>query len=122
MHLNQGPERNEMESDHTNNRISDLRLWILLDQARFVIGRLHEMELAQYGVTVPQASILQAIMSHGNEVGLQELGEKRMRQHYSIFSLINRMIKSGLIEQVTNSRDKGYRIIITEKGREVSAQ
>lgn len=50
---------------------------------------------------------------------LQELEEKRMRRYHTIFVIINRMIKLGLIVQEKSSQDKKYRIIITEEGQEL---
>jgi DNA-binding MarR family transcriptional regulator len=119
-HLNQYKEELVLpKKDETEAGINDTQLWVLLDQVGFAVSRLREMELARFGLTVPQAFILHAVVSRGGKMTLQELEEKRMRRYHTIFVIINRMIKLGLIVQEKSSQDKKYRIIITEEGQEL---
>jgi DNA-binding MarR family transcriptional regulator len=97
----------------------DYDLWSLLDRVGFAMTRLRDLELTQLGLTAPQSSILYAIQQHNGEMTLQELEDHRMRQHHSIFILINRMIKMGLIRQIKTPGDRKYKIVITPEGEEI---
>ena len=68
-------------------------LWVLLERARFAISRLRELELAQFGVTIEQASILNIITKNGGAVTAKDIEDVTMRQQHSISSLVNGMIK-----------------------------
>jgi DNA-binding MarR family transcriptional regulator len=118
-HLKNKDEKGKFERNKADQEANiDYFLWTLFDRFGFAITRLRELELAQIGLTVPQAAILHALTSHGGEMTLQELEERRMRQHHSIFILINRMIKMGLITQEKNTQDKRFKIRITKEGQE----
>lgn len=119
-HLKKPAEESEQpEAPGLDGNLTDTQLWALLDQVGFAVSRLRELELARFGLTVPQASILHAVVSHGGKITLQELEGKRMRQYHTIFVIINRMIKLGLIVQEKSNQDKKYRIVMTEKGQEL---
>ena len=98
---------------------SDFDLWVLLEQTRFAICRAKELELAKINLTVIQASVLYTLRVKGGEATQKEIAEFTMRQHHSVSTLINRMIKSGLLKKVKYSGDKGTRIAMTEKGQEL---
>lgn len=115
-HDNQNPDNATGEDPKS---ATDYDLWILFDRVGFAVSRLRELELARFGLTTPQAAILYALQNNKGEMTLQEIENKRMRQHHSIFILINRMIKMGIISQVKNSKDKKDKIVITQEGQEI---
>ena len=96
----------------------DWNLWVLLDQTRFAICRARELELAKSKLTIIQASVLYTIQFKGGEITQKQISEFTMRQHHSVSTLINRMIKRGLIKKVKHTGEKGTKIAITEKGKE----
>ena len=100
-------------------RLTTRRLWTLLDQTVFAITRLRELELAQFGLTLPQSSILHGIVEHGGAWTLQGLEKNRMRQHHSISTLVNRMVKIGLVEKARAPSGKRYLITISREGKRI---
>ncbi len=96
--------------------ISDYDLWILFDRVGFAISRMREIELSQFGLTLPQASILHALQTHAGSMTLPEVEDFTMRQPHSIFMLIKRMVKIGLISYTRDRHGKKNQLSITEKG------
>jgi DNA-binding MarR family transcriptional regulator len=108
------------KNKRTENPIkSDFDLWVLLEQTRFAICRAKELELAKINLTVIQASVLYTLRVKGGEATQKEIADFTMRQHHSVSTLVNRMIRSGLLKKVKYSGDKGTRIAMTEKGQEL---
>jgi DNA-binding MarR family transcriptional regulator len=58
------PETTELE-DGDGGAFTSYRLWAALDSARFAISRLRELELARFGLTVEQSSILRVLAGRG---------------------------------------------------------
>ena len=105
-----------------NKKINNLKtlpdedLWCLLVRTWFAILRLRQVELARFGLTVEQSSIL-ALLRHSRSTTAKELENATMRQQHSISTLINRMIKSGLVGRDKSPTEKRHRIFITEEGK-----
>jgi DNA-binding MarR family transcriptional regulator len=122
-HLSQkkaNPETNRKNNSATP--VTNYDLWILFDRVSFAISRLREIELAQCGLTLPQSAILTALQTQHGSMAISELKEYTMRQPHSIFMLLKRMIKMGLIEQTKDPRKKKIIIKITRKGQELDLQ
>ena len=85
--------------DKAEDRLSGYRLWMYLNTVRFTISRLRELELAHIGITVEQSSILQVLLDMGTSGKLKDLEYATLRQHHSISTIINRMIKQNLVVQ-----------------------
>ena len=98
--------------DFSNNH----KIWTLFDSAHFAISRIRLLEIAQFGLTKEQSQILYIIHTNGGAVTIDQISDFSMRQHHSIYTLINRMIKVGLVRKVKNSKDKIIRIAMTKKG------
>jgi DNA-binding MarR family transcriptional regulator len=101
------------------NHLSNLRIWVYLDRARFSVYRLREIELSQFGLTVEQNLILNILLSHGGSTTPQKIEELTMRQHHSISALINRMINNKYVTKQKNTRGAGSEIVITQNGQEL---
>jgi DNA-binding MarR family transcriptional regulator len=122
-HLSQKKANPEINRKISRARIvTDYDLWILFDRVGFAISRLREIELAQFGLTLPQSAILDALQTHHGSMAIPELKEYTMRQPHSIFMLLKRMVKMGLIEQPKDPRKKKNLIVITRKGEELDRQ
>lgn len=96
----------------------DFELWRLFDRTRFMIGRLREMELAEFGLTPEQNHVLYILNRHGGKTSINKIVEVTQRQHHSISTLINRMTKQGLVSKVKTPDDnRKYVIVVTKKGQ-----
>ena len=93
--------------------------WTILDRTRFVVARLRELELAQFGLTIEQSAILKMLYMCGGSISTKVLEEFTMRQHHSVSTLINRMIAMRLVTKVRYKGEKRYTITITREGEEL---
>jgi DNA-binding MarR family transcriptional regulator len=93
-------------------------LWVILDSAHFAISRSRFLEIAQFGLTPEKAQILHVLQSHGGAVPQSRFSDYTMRQHHSVSSLINRMIKEGLLKKVKYSGERTFTVLMTKKGKD----
>lgn len=105
----------ETRGDTVN--ISIRELWSLFDRAHFAVARLRELELAQHGLTIEQASILYILTRLGGRATVKELENETMRQHHSISVLVNGMTRMGLVYKIKDTDNRRYRITISEEGQ-----
>jgi len=96
--------------------LANTKFWAILNGARFAIYRLRELELAQFDLTIEQSSILFILKDHGGSTNIQELIDETMRQPNSVYTLINRMSKMGLVSKIERSDEKRVIIAITQQG------
>lgn len=109
-----------MTVDQTNpnhKREIDNYLWVLLQQARSTLSRARDLELAQYGLTIEQMSILHTLMINGGSATIDEIAATTVRQKNSVTTLVERMSKAGLVKKEKSKQDKKYRISLTEKSQ-----
>jgi DNA-binding MarR family transcriptional regulator len=95
---------------------SVIKLWSILNYTKFAISRLRELELAKFGLTMEQSSILHIIVDHGGTVTIKEIIDETMHQPNSIYILLNRLRKMGLIRNVEPKENGGTSISLTEEG------
>ncbi len=100
---------------------SDYLLWSRLDSARFAVSRLRELELAPFGLSVEQATIMRVLHDHADSLTFRDLEDATLRQHHSVSTLVNRMTKMGLTRIEAKPRRERYRISITSKGKNLLA-
>lgn len=98
-------------------QFSSYRLWSSLDATRFAISRLRELELARFGLTVEQSSVLRVLNDRGTPVKARDLENATLRQHHSISALVNRMTRGNLVAKEIRRGEKSHRILITDRGR-----
>jgi len=110
-------EKREFRSHDTLN---DAYLWGLLDHAKSLVARARELELSEYGITIEQMSILHALLINKGSATLDEIASIIVRQHNSVSTLVNRMAESGLVKKEKQNNDRKYRVIITEKARNIA--
>ncbi len=104
------------------SRFSGYQLWATLDATRFAISRLRELELSRFGLTVEQSSILMGLAGLRAAVKTKYLEDATLRQHHSVSTLINRMMRMGLVAKERRPGERGYRISITDTGRDLLGQ
>jgi DNA-binding MarR family transcriptional regulator len=97
--------------------LTDHELWSLVDRVRFAISRSRDLELAQFGLTIEQSSILYILSNRGGPTTTRDLEDITMRQHHSITSLINRMIRTGLVCREKSEAGRGSVIVMTPDGQ-----
>jgi DNA-binding MarR family transcriptional regulator len=93
--------------------------WVLLDRTRFAISRLRSLELARFGLTIEQTSILHITSKNNEIVTSRELENLTMRRQHSISSLLKGMTGLGLVSREKNEGEKRSRILITKTGRKL---
>ena len=93
-------------------------LWRLLDHTRFMISRLREKELDEFGLTPEQVHILDIISHTKGYTTINDIVEITQRKHNSISTQIDRMAKQGLVSRKRNSVDnRKYEITITKEAK-----
>jgi len=116
------PPRTPKWQEIKRNRLSNYRLWMYLNTVSFTISRLRELELAHFGITVEQSSILKVLIDSGKPVTSKYLENATLRQHHSISTIINRMMKLNLVDRERKPGEKSSRIFLTDNGRLVLSQ
>jgi len=97
------------------NRELDNYLWIALQRARSVVSRARDLELAQYGFTLEQMSILHTLMISGGSATIDEIATTIVRQKNSVTTLVERMSRAGWVKKEKIKPNKKYRISLTEQ-------
>jgi DNA-binding MarR family transcriptional regulator len=110
---NEIPERPKPKYD---TQLSVIKLWSILNDTRFAISRLRELELAKFGLTMEQSSILHIIVDHGGMVTIKEIIDETMHQPNSVYILLNRIRKMGLICNTEQKERSSTLISLTEDG------
>ena len=93
-------------------------IWVLFDRTHFAVARSRLLELAQFHLTKEQAQILYVLRFYGGSTNMTQIAAFTMRQRHSVSTLVDRMEKVGLVKKVKVPNKKGYKVIITNKGRE----
>ena len=95
-------------------------LWVLLRRSTHVIMRARDQELKKYGVSSVGAAVLDVVSSMDDKATSTAISEKLLREPHSIYLLINRMVKKGLLNKHKDAKQKNIvRVSLTEKGHEV---
>jgi DNA-binding MarR family transcriptional regulator len=102
-----------------SNKIKEFSSWMLFNLARNSVYRLRELELAQFGLTVEQSTILYLLMSRGGSATAKTIEYLTLRQHHSISTLINRMIKMNLVAKKKSPDSQKFEIVITKHGEDL---
>jgi len=62
-------------------------------------------------------SILYALLNCGGSATIDELAAIIVRQHNTVSTIVNRMVKTDLVKKVKRTQSKKYMVQITEKGK-----
>jgi DNA-binding MarR family transcriptional regulator len=107
------------ENDNETFTINDFDLWVLMDRARMTIGRTSQLEVASHGLTIEQAGILDELLRGHGSATIAEIVNATGKQYNSVTTLVNRMVKNGLVEKKRNGNSGRYLILMTDKGKEM---
>jgi DNA-binding MarR family transcriptional regulator len=111
--------KNDIQEYDEEKKPTGFELWLFLNRTRNTIYRLRELELAQFDLTVEQSAILYLLISRGGITTAKTIEDNTMRQHHSISTLINRMIKMDLVAKRKNPESKKNEILITKYGEDL---
>ncbi len=101
-----------------NKIITEYSIWMLFSLSGNAVYRLRELELAQFGLTVEQSTILYLISRRGS-ITLKTIEILTSRQHHSISTLINRMVKMRLVTKTKNTESSKFEILLTAHGKDM---
>ncbi|OGO14748.1 MAG: hypothetical protein A2Z02_06925 [Chloroflexi bacterium RBG_16_48_7] len=94
----------------------DVNLYILLNQARNIIYNAVEAELKHLSTSHSQITILTILSRENKPVTLDELANWSQKDFSSVFTLIRRMEKKGLVKRIKKTGEAKTFITITRKG------
>ena len=98
----------------------DYDLWLLFARTHYHIKRARSKELSQYALSPEQAGILYYIHSCGNNAISLDISRWMLREPQTITSIIDRMVKKGLIKKARDKERKNViRLSLTDKGEQV---
>jgi DNA-binding MarR family transcriptional regulator len=103
-----------------HDSINDRYLWGLLEHCRSIVVRARELELAKYGISIEQMSVMHALLIHGGSTTLEDISKITVRQYNSVSTLVNRMCAAGLITKEKMENQKKFKITLTEKARKIT--
>ncbi len=106
-----GPEVEKLD-DRTRN------LFVLFDQTRDTLIHAIELELAQSKMNYPQARVLYILTRDPSGMTQVQMSKWLSRNLNSVSTLINKMVKKGLVKKLRNKDDGKIYVIATEKGAE----
>jgi len=94
-------------------------LWTLLHQTSDAMLRAWQKELNLIGITTEQAAALFVIQAIQGPATPAEISRWLFRQPHTVFGLLNRMEKDGLVTQTKDLERKNLvRVALTPKGRQ----
>lgn len=94
-----------------------LRLWITLARAYLTVSREVGAKVVEYGLTVPQFGILEAL-HHLGPLSLGELAEKLLVTGGNITYVMDRLEEQGLVYRERSAEDRRVvRAHLTDEGR-----
>jgi DNA-binding MarR family transcriptional regulator len=96
----------------------DYDLWLLLARTHYRVKQARTGELRRYGLSPEQAGIIYYVFSSGNNAMPIEISRWMMREPQTITSILDRMVKKGLIRKNhDHQRRNVVRISLTDKGK-----
>jgi len=93
--------------------------WAEMSVTSTILRRAWEMELAQVGLTVPQALVLTIVVGSPEPITPMKLSKLLHREPHTISALLTRMEAQGLVKKERNlERGNWVRVTLTKKGKE----
>jgi DNA-binding MarR family transcriptional regulator len=97
----------------------EINLYVMLDQTNSIVTNAVEQELKHLRMTQPQVRVLTMLSRQDRPVTLEELAEWTLKEFNSVFTLINRMEKNGLVKKIKKEDELKTYIVLTEKGSDL---
>jgi DNA-binding MarR family transcriptional regulator len=96
--------------DYTRN------IFVLFDQTRDTLVHAMELEIKQAKCNYPQAKILFMLTRDPGGMTQVQMSKWLFRNLNSVSTLVNKMVKKGLVKKVKNREDGKIYVVATEKG------
>jgi DNA-binding MarR family transcriptional regulator len=107
-------EINQIRLQKRNDQ--DINLYILSHQTQTIISNSVDIELKHLRVTQAQVTVMTMLSREDRPVTLDELTSWCLKDFSSVFTLINRMEKNGLVKKIKKNDDPKTYIALTSKG------
>jgi DNA-binding MarR family transcriptional regulator len=107
-------EIQEIRIQKRNN--TEINLLVLFDQVHSVMANAIELELKHLHITQPQVKVLNMLSRENRPLTLDELADWTIKELNSVFALVTRMEKKGLVKRIKKENDLKTYITLTEKG------
>jgi MarR family multiple antibiotic resistance transcriptional regulator len=92
--------------------------WAEMSFTSLILQRAWGVELAQVGLTVPQALVLAFVQGSPEPLTPMKLSRLMQREPHTISALLSRMEAQGLIKKEHDLKRRNWvRVLLTEKGR-----
>jgi DNA-binding MarR family transcriptional regulator len=120
--------RNNMPMKKSYRRKSELcfpitdaiSAYVTLQRTNDAIHRHTSTKLAKWGLSVPKYGVMMQLYDH-ESIALSEIGNLIFRCNSNMTTLIGRMERDGLVEEISSDRDRRVKKIrLTKKGRRVA--
>ena len=103
----------------TNNININYELWLMLSRTRHLIYKARQKEVKQYGISMRNAGILNAVFRLGKQATPGRIAREMFLEPHSVSDMLSRMEARGLIKKVKDMERKNLiRIEMTEIGHE----
>ena len=97
-----------------------LQTWLLCHQTHDAVYKCEEAVFAREGLSTQQHSVLMAIKYIEGPVTISELAHWLERNQNGISTLVERMVKDGLISRKRDLPDRrSVRLVMTKKGKDL---
>jgi len=93
-----------------------------LGQTWDIITRAIELELKHLRINIPQIRILSILAKQEEGATLSEISYQSVRQLNSVSTLLNKMVKIGLVNKFKNTENGLTYFVLTERGNELYFQ
>lgn len=101
----------------------DYDLWLLLLKVNRGIFKVREKELAKFGITPEQASVLYACWVSNGKATIAKMSRAMLRERHTVAGLVDRMERKGLVTKVRDlDRNNVFRVTLTDKGEQALQQ
>jgi len=109
-----------MNRDHYPTIHADEKLWVTYYRTAYAVKRNIDRELAKYGLTWIQSSVLQIIKQSEELLTPTDIARRLFRQSHTISELIKRMEKQDLVKRVRDLKKKNViRVLLTSRGEKL---
>ena len=93
--------------------------WAEMSFTSLILQRAWGVELAQIGLTVPQALLIAFVQGSSEPLTPMKLSRLMQREPHTISALLSRMEAQGLIKKEHDLKRRNWvRVLLTEKGKE----
>jgi len=95
-------------------------VWAILNRTRHLMYKARQKELDQYGISVRNAAVLNAVLILGKQATPGRIGQLLFLEQHSISETLTRMERKGLIKKIRDlDKKSSIRIEITDDGHEL---